>query len=519
MTTPSGELKVGSPFGPYLVEESIAGGGMASLWRAHVTGEPERPVVLKTMLPHVALERDCVAMFMREASLGALFSHDNIVPIHDVGVILGRHFIEMSYIEGRNLRQLLRRCLAGRERSPLPVAVALGALCHACDALAYIHDFPGDGDMSAGLVHRDVSPENLMAGFDGKVRLLDFGVATSELSTWTQTGQIKGKLHYMGPEVFAGRSSESGRDVYAAGVTLYELLTGQRPFRADNEAELMYHIAHSPLRAPTSLRPELPPEVDDMVAAALERNPDRRCTAVELGDRVRAVLAALDARDPSEIVAEAMINWFPNQEATDEEDVTELTSDDIRGPAPELAPAAEDRRSVFDVSDPVLPGLDASEGIATKSAFDGVSQRSMPSTFDSVSPPLRSPTRVNWVDPEPEKDIFTVSRRMRPIRETSTSVFTMYTRSGSGADASRPASNPFGAPLEPIGEPAPPSPSETPPVWRNKDALRHFERGLEYKRNGQLEATLGEWEVAARLEPSNRMIASNVRLMRQKLRR
>lgn len=462
---------------PYQVEAPLAHGGMAALWKAHHQSAPEHRVVLKMMLPHVARDEDCVAMFLREAALSARFSHPNIVSLLDVGVVAGQCFIELEYLAGRNLRQILRRALAARAQLPIPFALA--AISDTADALAYIHDFSTSGGEPSGLVHRDVSPENVMVGFDGRARLLDFGVATLEHATRTRTGQIKGKLHYMAPEVFAGDGSGPARDVYAAGVTLYELLTGVRPFRGSDEAELMYAIAHRAPAPARDLRPDLSTEVEAMLLASLHRQPDARINAVELGERARSALAELEPdKTPSQVLTETVYRWFPAGDDEPEEAPTELRSIDI---------------------EPVY-----SEGRSQTSPLHQAGQRPGRPDVPPRVKRMREHPGENIRSVVSSRDIFLTGRHRLSEEARTSNIFARYTPPEEERRGSAPAESP----------PREPRPAE---AGAQRDALWHFERGLEHRRRGRLDATLQEWELAAQLDPSNRTIATNVRLMKSKM--
>jgi serine/threonine-protein kinase len=434
MTTTVEELCPGSRLGPYIVEARLAEGGMATLWRARIDGEAH-PVVLKTMLPHLARHPEIAAMFAREASLSARLAHPNIVPVHDLGILRGRPFIEMPLVEGPNLRQLLRAHL--RARRPFPAKLALAACADASDALAYLHDFSSEDGEPEGLVHRDVSPENLLLGVDGRTRLLDFGVATSEVATWTRVGQLKGKLHYMAPETFKGVSSGAGRDVFALGVSLYELVAGRRPFRAKTEAELMYAISEGQYPRLSDLRRDIPGALVELVHRALSPKPEARGSALRFGDDARAVLAELGVDDP-------------------------------RGEAADL-----------------LATCDLAEGLTR--AVDAGGEPSLPGE-----------TRSMPAAAESEDDIFTAHRRRASSAGGSPSAL-------------------FAARRDPAAAPPAAAPRAARPM--SLEASRHFERGLEYKRRGLLRETLGEWEMAAQLDPDSRLIRTNLRRIREKLRR
>ena len=475
-------IEQGHEFGPYTIDVELGVGGMASVWKAYRKDfASEVPVVLKMMLPHISRKPEFVAMFIREAMLGAELSHPNLIDVYDVGLLARRYYIEMEYFSGRTLRQVLRRLVQAGRAFALPVALA--AMADGCDALAYIHDYRDVDGRPLKLVHRDVSPENLMMGYTGVTKLLDFGVASAEHSSLTTAGERKGKLHYMPPESFRGAPSDKSRDIYAVGATLYELLAGRRPFLGRNDAELMFQIAEGDLVSPRQLRPEVPAELEQLIIKTLARDPRERCHDIsELGRDLRAVLARVDDRDSRQIIAEAMATL-------DVED----TSPDDDGLEDALTTA-----SFVDI-------IDIQEPEATEEEPWSAIPVLVPDLFSSVEPvPASIPVRPQ-VD-----DVFTNPGSTRSTDDLTSSVFTLYSRPGRSEPASPPRFET--SPVAPVvTEPEPQDEGS------HRDALAHFERGLEYKRTGQLAAALTEWEQAAQLDPTNRTIASNVRMLKRKM--
>lgn len=398
--TAEGMLRSGDDLGPYRIEGQLAMGGMATLWRAHHQEDPGRAVVLKTMLPHLAQDRDCVTMFLREAELAARFDHPNIVAVHDVGVYDGLHYIEMELIEGHNLRHLLRE--AYRHGRFLPLEIVLSSLGDACDGLAHVHDFILDdiAGAPAGFVHRDISPENLVLGRDGITRLLDFGVATGDWAGATRAGQMKGKIHYMAPEVFRGRTTEPGRDVYAAGVTLYELLVGRRPFQGDNDGELMFQIANATPARPSSLRRGLPDTLDEIFERATHRDPHLRCDALTLGEGLRQVLLPRLRTEVRETVRGAIEELLAPSEMNGAPEVVNgrRTASELV-PIPSLVP--EPVQDIFTVS---RPRPDVSDVFST---YGEASRR--PSIRSPRPPPAPSPPPLPAVRPDEGPSAATMS--------------------------------------------------------------------------------------------------------------
>jgi serine/threonine protein kinase len=259
---------------------------MAEVFLAKAAGPMgfEKTLVLKRILPHLAEESGFVEMFLSEAQLAAQLNHPNIVQIFDFGEANGQYFLAMEYIDGPNLRVLIKR--ASTLGVSLPPALCARIIANACEGLAFSHDFanPETGEL-LGLIHRDVSPDNIILSRQGAVKVVDFGIAKAAgQSHRTQTGVIKGKLAYMPPEQVRAEPLDRRVDVYALGVVLYELLTGNKPFDASTEASLMRAILFEPLVLAVERRPDLPEAMQQILELALAKDRERRypdCTTFQ----------------------------------------------------------------------------------------------------------------------------------------------------------------------------------------------------------------------------------------------
>ncbi|HLK99636.1 MAG TPA: serine/threonine-protein kinase, partial [Myxococcaceae bacterium] len=214
--------------GKYQLIRKLATGGMAEVFLAKAAGPMgfEKTLVVKRILPHLAEDPAFVEMFLSEAKLAAQLNHPNIVQIFDFGEADDAYFLAMEFIDGPNLRVLLKR--ASQQGVALPPAVCARLIATACEGLAFAHDFadPGTGEL-LGLIHRDISPDNVLVSRQGAVKVVDFGIAKAAgQSHKTRSGVIKGKLSYMPPEQLRAKQLDRRADVYALGVVLYELLTG-----------------------------------------------------------------------------------------------------------------------------------------------------------------------------------------------------------------------------------------------------------------------------------------------------
>jgi serine/threonine protein kinase len=263
-------------FGPYLVYEQLGVGGMAQVHRAEVAGREgfHRPVALKRMLPHVAVNEEMVKSFVREAHLASHLHHANVAQTYELGKVDDIYFIAMELITGRNLREILKQC--GATTGPMPVAVAMNIINQICDALDYAHNLCDDRGKPLGIIHRDVSPANIIVAEGGVVKLIDFGIAkVQSASMQTMSGTIKGKFGYMAPEYLAGRI-DARADLFAVGVIAHELLTNRPLFSTGDDMETLARVRHMDVVPPSASNLQVPAEVDDIVMTALARDPDRR---------------------------------------------------------------------------------------------------------------------------------------------------------------------------------------------------------------------------------------------------
>lgn len=275
----------------YELIAEIASGGMATVYLARLTGVGgfQRFFAIKRLHPHLAGEKEFVEMFLDEARLAAGIHHPNVVPILEVGASPNGYYLVMEYIEGETLARLLARAAARSTRLPAPVAVRSGLdMLHGLHAAHELRDETGQ---LIGLVHRDVSPQNVLVGSDGITRITDFGVArAASRLTATRVGQLKGKLAYMAPEQAAGIEDLDRRaDVFACGIVLWEALAQKRLFKAENEAATLSRVLNEPIPSLLQVAPHLPQGIGRVVMRALEREPDRRfATCAEFADALEA---------------------------------------------------------------------------------------------------------------------------------------------------------------------------------------------------------------------------------------
>ena len=287
--------------GRYRVEAALARGGMATVYRA-VDTRLDRVVALKVMHPELAADNEFVLRFIGEARSAARLSHPNVVGVFDQGEDDGTVFLAMEYVEGRTLRQVLR------DRGPLPPAAALEMIQPVVAALGAAHD--------AGIVHRDVKPENVLVGTNGRIKVADFGLARALSDTGTATrGLLLGTVNYISPEQALGEPATPRSDVYSAGIVLYEMLTGSPPHTGPTDFVVVRSHIDNDVPPPSAADPSIPPIVDELVALATARDPQRRfadgsqfAEAVSVAhDAVGPAIDGLETRESAGVsIAEAM---------------------------------------------------------------------------------------------------------------------------------------------------------------------------------------------------------------------
>jgi serine/threonine-protein kinase len=281
--------------GRYELLLPIASGGMAMVWAARLKGTRgfQKIVAVKTMLPKLSEDDQFEQMFLDEASLASQIRHPHVVEILDLGEQDGVLFLVMEWIDGVPLNQLMK---AAKRVGGIPTPVAARIVMQACAGLHAAHELKDASGKLVGLVHRDVSPQNVLVTYEGVTKVVDFGVAkaTALNDGLTAAGQIKGKVAYMAPEQVKGAAIDRRVDVFAMGIVLYALTTGKHPFRRESEAATMYNIASpSAVVSPRMIVADYPAELEAVVLRALAKEPDKRYASAN------DMLRAIDALPPS----------------------------------------------------------------------------------------------------------------------------------------------------------------------------------------------------------------------------
>lgn len=301
----------GEPFGPYLVYEKLGAGGMATVHRAVKRGIEgfERVVALKRLLPHVAENNEMVRAFIREAKLASMLRHANIAHTYELGLVGDTYFITMEYVEGYDLYTILKK--ASRERIFIPIEVVIWVVGELCDALDYAHSRRHDDtDEPLGIVHRDISPSNLVLTKGGHLKVIDFGVAKATPEGFkTESGRVKGKFGYMAPETMRGQPLDARSDIYSAGVVAHELICVRRLFGSKYNYETIAKIHHGDIKPPSKVNATCPDTLDEVVLKALANDPDDRWeTAGQMRDALHMVSLKHRLQTASDVASD-WIDW------------------------------------------------------------------------------------------------------------------------------------------------------------------------------------------------------------------
>ncbi len=264
-------------FGRYLLLDHVVDGGMAKICRARFIGEQaDKIVAIKMIQPQYSQDENFKSMFMDEIKVTFGLIHPNIAQTYDYGIQDGQLYTAMEYVDGKNLKQYLEKL---KQRNfVFPVEISVYIISQVCQGLHYAHTFTDKlSGKKANIVHRDISPHNIMLTYDGAVKVIDFGIAKAETnSDATQAGTIKGKLSYLAPEYLEGKDLDPRYDEFAVGITLWEMLCSRKLFRASNDLAVLKEIQACKVQAPSTINPNVPEELDEIVLKCLSKTPDQR---------------------------------------------------------------------------------------------------------------------------------------------------------------------------------------------------------------------------------------------------
>ncbi len=347
----------GIRFGQYVLLDKIATGGMAEVWKARMRGVEgfQKIVAIKKILPHLSDNRDFIDMFIDEAKLAAQLTHNNIIHIYDLGKIQSSYYIAMEYVDGWDLKTILKK--AQDRDQPLTVELALFITSKIAAALDYAHRRRDFNDQEMGLVHRDVSPQNVLISQEGDIKLCDFGIAkAASKASHTQAGALKGKLQYMSPEQAWGRAIDRRSDIFALAAVLFELLTGRKLFSGDNELSILEQVREARVIPPSQINEEVTPEIDQVVLKALHKDPENRYqTAGEMARDIDQILYTFRPTPTSADLAIFMHRLSTTEPVRVHPDLDETVIDEAPAVTPVIAAMARPVAAAVPAATPVVP--------------------------------------------------------------------------------------------------------------------------------------------------------------------
>lgn len=268
------------PFGHYFILEKIAQGGMAEIFKGltYDFSGLKKFIVIKRILPHIAVNKDFIKMLIDEAKIAVKLSHGNIAQTFDLGKVADDYFIVMEYVDGRTISQIYKKTVEYKTYIPIPISAYV--VSEICNGLDYMHRRKDENGRSLEIVHRDISPQNVILTESGNVKIVDFGVAKAAFKlSEMERGVLKGKFAYMSPEQTEGKNIDFSSDIFSTGVVLWEMLTGRRLFKKKSNPETIESVQTMTVFPPSAYRNDIPSDLDDIVMRALERDPQRRYAA------------------------------------------------------------------------------------------------------------------------------------------------------------------------------------------------------------------------------------------------
>jgi tetratricopeptide (TPR) repeat protein len=323
-------------FGKYLLLEKLAVGGMAQLYRAKITGIQgfEKLIAIKTILSHLTEEKELLSSFIDEAKLAALLHHQNIVQIYDFGTMENSYFIAMEYLFGKDLRYIFSK--SQEKNLPLSNEHALYIMTRICSGLDYAHSLKDFQGKPLNIIHRDISPQNIIVTYEGEIKIVDFGIAkAASQSTITQFGMIKGKIAYMSPEQASGQPIDYRSDIFSTGIILYEMVTGKRMFTGPDTLQILAKVSRAEFEPPEVARSGLPTKVYKILNRALMKEPeDRYQSCGEMLADLEECMFQLSLRPTARGISQYMKELFKEEIAAEDEMMREAAVADMARPSP-----------------------------------------------------------------------------------------------------------------------------------------------------------------------------------------
>jgi len=275
-----------TPLGQYYILDKIAEGGMAEIYKglAYDLNGIKKTVVIKKIRPEIAADKDFVNMLINEAKIAVMLSHGNIAQIYDLGKVEGDYFMVMEYVDGQSLSKLHKRCMVNGTLIPREYTCYI--ISEVASGLNYMHRRTDEQGRNLGIIHRDISPQNIIISYSGTVKIIDFGIAKAAIRIHTtDSGVLKGKFAYMSPEQALGEAVDHRTDIFSLGVVLYELLTGRRLFKGKDKRETLQNVRKCEVPPLIDIIPDIQPELERIVMKTLEKDPcNRYMWASELRD-------------------------------------------------------------------------------------------------------------------------------------------------------------------------------------------------------------------------------------------
>ncbi len=399
---PPRQLPAIGHFGDYAIVGRLALGGMAEilLAREEAIGAGSRYLVVKRILPEYEQDEAFVQMFLDEARVMMRLKHPNVVHVYKFGKEDHTHYIAMEWVNGVSLGKLIRRA---RQTGGIPIPVACKIISSVAEALEHAHEARGEGGQPLGLVHRDVTPDNIMISFDGSVKLLDFGIAKAQSRAHkTQAGVVKGKFAYMAPEQCRARELDRRVDVFAMGVCLYEAISGRPLYRRETEFETMEAIVRGPIPRLSDRVPDAPAQLEAILARCLAKRPeDRFATAGELQEALDAYVTSFGKVVNTRRLKEMLEHLFKDEQNRGPMvDTTPFGSSFHAGSSADVFKLESGESDAFDLPIPTLDGLDPGPSPAAPITggareLDPGSLALDPGSFDLDPSPRLDSTRPN----------------------------------------------------------------------------------------------------------------------------
>lgn len=320
-------------FGKYLLMEKLAVGGMAQLYRAKITGIQgfEKLIAVKTILPHLANEKELLTSFIDEAKLAALLHHQDIVQIYDFGPMEGSYFIAMEYLFGKDLRNVFSK--SQETGKPISNDLALYIISRICSGLDYAHNLKDYQGRPLNIIHRDISPQNIFVTYEGEVKIVDFGIAkAASQSTITQFGMIKGKVSYMSPEQASGQPIDHRSDIFSTGILLYEMITHRRMFTGNDTLQILAKVSKAQFEPPEVALSGLHPKIYEIINRGLKKDPEERYQSCgEMLADIEECMIALSLRPSARMLSQYMKELFRDEISAESRPMQDVPIADVTG--------------------------------------------------------------------------------------------------------------------------------------------------------------------------------------------